>query len=289
MQIMSEASKQYWKIYNSFRERHRAFYEDPERGRMEPFRIFGNLYYVGDKHVCMHLIDTGAGLVLFDCGYGHTTHMIEDSIRGLGFSLEDLRWIFITHGHFDHFGSGNELRRRYGCKIFMSRVDRDLICQRPDRALCSLGPDVNMEICWPDEVIDDGDELTLGNTTFRFHLAPGHTMGALAFFFDAVDGTEVKRAGCIGGVGLFTMYKEHSRKFDLPMNKAELMLETIRKMRSEQVDIHLGNHLDNNATLEKRQQMLEVPGCNPFVDETCWPNFLDDLEVRVKQLIAEDN
>ena len=95
MQIMSEASKQYWKIYNSFRERHRAFYEDPEKGRMEPFHIFGNLYYVGDKHVCMHLIDTGAGLVLFDCGYGHTTHMIEDSIRKLGFDPKDLKYIII--------------------------------------------------------------------------------------------------------------------------------------------------------------------------------------------------
>jgi len=222
-------SEIYTETYNTFRDNFRQFYEDPETGRVAPFCIFGNLYFVGDKHVCMHLVDTGSGLILIDCGYGQTTYMIEESIRELGFRPEDLKYIVISHGHFDHFGSGNTLRERYGCKILMSRVDRDLIRERPDRALCQLGPDVNMPMCWPDDVIDDGDELTLGNTTIRFLLAPGHTMGTLAFFLDVTDGETVKRAGCWGGVGFFTVYKEHSRVFGLPQNKCELMIQSARK------------------------------------------------------------
>lgn len=271
-------SEQYAQTYATFRENFKTFYEDPETGRVEPFRIFGNLYYVGDKKVCMHLIDTGDGLILVDCGYGQTTYMIEDSIRNLGFRLEDLKWIIITHGHFDHFGSGNDLRQRYGCKIFMSRVDRDLIKERPDRALCHLGPDVNMPMCWPDEVIDDGDSLTLGNTTIHFRVAPGHTPGTLAYFMDVTDGKTVKRAGCWGGIGAFTVYKAHSRAFGLPEDMCDKYLQSARMLRQEHVDIHLGNHLNDNQVLSKRQKMLDEPGTNPFVDDTAWQRFLDERE-----------
>ena len=289
----AENKRLYSQIYKdsigSFRERFKPFYENPESKKQTPFRIFGNLYYVGDQHVCMHLIDTGDGLILIDCGYGQTTHMIEESIRGLGFSMEDLRWIIISHGHFDHFGSGNELRRRYGCKIFMSRVDRDLIRERPERALCFLGPDPNMPVCWPDEVIDDGDVLTLGNTSILFRLAPGHTMGTLAFFFDVTDGKCIKRAGCWGGVGFFTVYKQHSRDFGLPENKCQLFLESAKKLQTEHVDIHLGNHPENNQTLQKYQKMLDEPGCNPFLDSNAWGVFLRNLETNARKFMEKDD
>ena len=86
------------------------FYAHPQQYTIEPFRIYGNLYYVGDQKVCMHLLSTEEGLILFDCGYGNTTEYIEASIRKLGFDPHDLKYIIVTHGHFDHFGSGNVLR-----------------------------------------------------------------------------------------------------------------------------------------------------------------------------------
>lgn len=289
----TENKLRYSQIYKntigSVRDRFKDFYENPESKKQEPFRIFGNLYYVGDKQVCMHLIDTGEGLILIDCGYGQTTHMIEDSIRALGFAVEDLRWIIVSHGHFDHFGSGNELRRRYGCKVFMSRVDAELIRERPERALCFLGPDPDMEVCWPDQVIEDGDELTLGNTTIHFRLAPGHTMGTLAFFFHVTDGKTVKRAGCWGGVGFITVYKQHSRDFGLPENKCQLMLESIGKLRTEHVDIHLGNHPGNNNTLEKYRQMVDEPGTNPFLDSSAWAVFLANMEAKARKFMEKDD
>ena len=85
------------------------FYDHPEAYTIAPFQIFGNLWYVGDQKVTSHLIDTGDGLILFDTGYGHTTHMMLDSIRGAGFDPMDIKIIIHSHGHFDHFGSGQEL------------------------------------------------------------------------------------------------------------------------------------------------------------------------------------
>ena len=104
----------YETAFSVFAPNLQPFYDDPRPFALDPFRIFGNLYYVGDKKVCMHLIDTGDGLILFDCGYGHTTEMIEESIRGVGFDPADVKINIISHGHFDHFGSANELREKYG-------------------------------------------------------------------------------------------------------------------------------------------------------------------------------
>jgi YhcH/YjgK/YiaL family protein len=135
---------------------HADYFAHPEKYALEPFRIFGNLYYVGDRKACPYLIDTGDGLILIDTGYGHEKPSIPDNIRTLGFRVEDVKIIIHSHGHFDHFGSGNALRSLTGAKVYMSAVDTQLIRQRPDRALVQWGPCPNDPICWPDVEIGDG-------------------------------------------------------------------------------------------------------------------------------------
>lgn len=259
-----------------FKRGKKEFYEDPDRFAVEPFQIWDDLYYVGDQLLCMHLVDTGDGLLLFDCGYGHTTHMIEQSIEKLGFSCHDLRWIIVTHGHFDHFGSGDELRRKYGCKIFMSAVDTQLLREDPRRALMDHGPHP-MEVCWPDETLEDGQILQLGKVQVRCVAAPGHTYGVMAFFFE-VGG---KLAGTWGGTGMTSLHGQWCRDLGLPAKKAQAMLESVKKLRRETVQINLGNHPPQNCTLEKLAWMQEHPGENPFLGEESWKIMLDLVEEQV--------
>ena len=266
----------------SFRAGKKPYYDEPEAFAVAPFQIWENLYYVGDQMLCMHLVDTGDGLLLFDCGYGHTTHMIEQSIEQLGFDCRDLKWIIVTHGHFDHFASGNALRDKYGCKIYMSRVDTELIRENQTRALLDYGPHP-MEMCWPDEMLEDGQILRLGNVSVRCVLAPGHTYGVMAFFFE-VGG---KIAGTWGGTGMTSLLGQWCRELGLPAKKAQAMLESVQKLRKEQVEINLGNHPPQNCTLEKRQWMLEHPQENPFINESAWPAMLDAVEQRVREMIEK--
>lgn len=273
-------NKTYEEMMGGFLPNLEDFYENPKKYNVEPFQIFGNLYYVGDKKVCMHLVDTGEGLILFDSGYSHNYESLIDSIKKIGFCPEDIKYVIHSHGHFDHFGGGDRLRENYGAKILMSKVDTDLIKEMPERALVHLAANADDKICWPDETIDDGDIISLGNTRIRCVLAPGHTLGTMAFFFDAIDGEQKLTVGYIGGIGFLSIYKEYCRIYHLPENKNELLKDTIIKLRDEKVDIVIGNHPNHNCTIEKRQYMIENPGMNPFVNSKTWGILLDSLEKR---------
>ena len=265
---------------------HGDYFAHPEKYRMEPFRIFGNLYYVGDKKACPYLIDTGDGLIMIDTGYGHELPFLLDNIRALGFRVEDVKVIIHSHGHYDHFGCTAAIKQISGAKVYMSRVDTDLIREMPERALVHHSCVPGAAMVWPDEVIDDGDHIRLGNTDIKCVLSPGHTFGTLSFFFDVYEGGQVLRAGYLGGAGFLTMYKLYCTWYHLPTNKGEVMGQTIRKLWDEPVDILLGNHPAQNNLVEKREWWLEHPEKNPFINPEAWHIFLGTLEQRRKEFEA---
>jgi len=85
--------------FERFLEGLKDFYLHPANYFLEPFQIFGNLYYIGDKKVCSHLIDTGDGLIVFDTGFRNAMHMQLESIRRLGFDPKDIKYIIHSHEH----------------------------------------------------------------------------------------------------------------------------------------------------------------------------------------------
>lgn len=273
-------NRTYAEVTNGFLPALADYYKDPASYAIAPFQIFGNLYYVGDKKVCMHLVDTKEGLILFDTGYSHHYHGLLDSIKALGFSPEDIKIVIHSHGHFDHFGGGDRLRETYGAMIYMSEVDTRLLQQMPERALMKWAPGKEDTICYPDKLIRDGDVITLGNTSIRCVLSPGHTPGTMSFFFDATDGVHRKKVGYFGGVGFLTMYREYLQEYKLEPDMLEQLRQTIINLSKISVDIFLGNHPSHNCTLEKRQYMLDHPGTNPFINPKGWQIFLEALEAR---------
>lgn len=274
------SNKPYREIIDGFLPNLADYYKNPIPYRVDPFRIFGNLYYVGDKKVCMHLIDTGDGLILFDSGYSHHYDGLINSVKMLGFSPADIKVLIHSHGHFDHFGGGERLRREYGTKIYMSQVDTELLREMPERALMKFAPCKEDTICYPDITIQDGDVITLGNTSIECVLSPGHTPGTMSFFFKATDGEKQLNVGYLGGVGFLTLYKEYLEEFKLDAQMLTIFKKSIKSLASRQVDIFLGNHPNHNCTLEKRQYMLEHIGENPFINPKGWKIFLQALETR---------
>ena len=274
------ANRTYREVIDGFLPSIADYYNNPELYNIEPFRIFANLYYVGDKKVCMHLIDTKQGLILFDSGYSHNFKSLVISVEKLGFRCDDIKYVIHSHGHFDHFGGGDRLRSKYGAKILMSAVDTQLLREMPERALMHLAPGKHDEICWPDKIIADGDIIELGNTKIRCVAAPGHTPGTMAFFFEATDGIEKHKVGYLGGVGFLSIFKEFCRQYNLPQNMCGEMKSTVEKLEQEEVDILLGNHPNHNCLIEKREYMIKNPDVNPFINKNAWKIFLHSIHER---------
>jgi metallo-beta-lactamase class B len=80
----------------------------------EPFRIAGNLYYVGSSGISSYLIATPAGHVVIDAGYESTVPIIEANIRTLGFKVQDVKILLNTQAHYDHAAGFARFRRTRG-------------------------------------------------------------------------------------------------------------------------------------------------------------------------------
>ena len=256
---------------------HAHFWINQTKRYIHPFQMFGNLYYVGDDNICMHIIDTGDGLILCDAGNYGTEGMLVNAIWEAGFNPYDIKWLILSHGHVDHIGCAEFFRTMYGCKIYIGEPDAKMFKERPELSAVQDSPSCLYQLFEPDEVIHDGDVLTFGNTTIQFYLVPGHTEGCIAYFFDITDGKETKRAGYYGGFGFNTLLKDYLIEIGDPEYKMrKVYLDSLKKVRDQHVDVFMGNHTINNKLVEKRQYMLEHPGENPFVDETAWGAYLDE-------------
>lgn len=264
----------------------KEFYETPSKYMIEPFRIADNLYYVGDKKVCVHLIDSGDGLILLDSGYPYCTHMLIDSIWRAGFDPKNVRWIIHSHGHFDHFGASNEFRNMYGTKLAISRADAQSLREKPQRAHLNLEHHPFAYTPTFDREIEDGEIFELGNVKIRCVLTPGHNLGVLSFFFDVTDNGTTYLAGMFGGAGVNALTLPYMA-FNEMENLPEMMLASVEKIRHEPVIVHLGNHPGNNRTIEKREKQLSEGG-NPFIDPDSWKNFMDNQVLLINTKIEQN-
>ncbi|MCI8889079.1 MAG: MBL fold metallo-hydrolase [Hungatella sp.] len=271
-------------------QKYKDFFLNPYKYYIKPFRIFGNVYYVGDAKVCMHLIDTGEGLILMDTGFPHTKHQVIQAIWEAGFNPRDIKITLLTHGHFDHYGAAVQIKGLYGCKLAVSEGDAPLIVPMMPMKGTLPVEEYPIEPFEPDIIIHERESLTLGKTTIETIPVPGHSPGTLAFFFDAVDENgEKKRCGMIGGIGLGGMSMKRIREKGESPDKQTNFLKALDEIYDQKVDIVLGNHPENNRTCEKREQMLADPDMpNPFIDPQEWHRLIDGLRAKMAR-IMEDN
>lgn len=258
------------------------YYAEPSSKAIAPFRIADDLYYVGDQMVCVHLIRTDEGMILIDAGYPCAKHLLMESIIRLGFDPADVRWIILTHAHYDHFGASNEFRNLYGTKVAISAADAASMRENPARV--SADPPEPPVI---DRELQDGEIFSFGGKKIRCVLSPGHTLGVMSFFMDVTDCGKTYRAGMLGGVGHTSVALYYLLHYGLPLDLPQRMLVTLEQMEKEHVDIHLGNHPANNHTLEKREQQLREGG-NPFIDPESWGKFICKIRENYRKTIKEN-
>ncbi len=249
---------------------------------IKAFNMYGNLYFVGSTRVSVHIIKTDVGLVMIDTGYPDMYDQILDSMNELGLNPKDICAIFHSHGHIDHFGCTCEFKNLSGAKTYISRIDNDIANGTYD---LSWAKELNYERIPPfncDVLIEDGDIFTFGKTTVRCVHTPGHTDGVMSYFVKLHDGENELVAGMFGGMGMNTMRAKYLDKNSFSYDCRDKFKESIKKLRSEHVDIVMGNHPENNNTVGKSK------GESSSVDPQEWQSLLDFAERSINETIAMD-
>ncbi len=236
-------------------------------GKMEPFKIVGNTYFVGTYPASAHLIDTGDGLILIDVGYSDTLFLLINSIYKLGFSPYDIKYIILTHWHGDHTEATAALSDLTGAKTFIGRKD----AKKAEKYFIA------------DALLKDGDVVSLGNTRIEVMETPGHTEGTISLFYETEGNGITYNVGTFGGAGANTLVKE---RFDYD-NCREDYFNSLKRLKEKKVDVFIGNHVWNNNT-EDKAEILATTGENLFIDGKIWGDFLDFCEKRLLDIIAKE-
>ena len=224
-----------------------------------PGQAFDNLYYVGSAWVSAWVLQTSEGLILIDAlnNRKEATELIEGGMRRLGLDPAQIRWILVTHGHGDHYGGAQMLADRYGAHVVASEIDWQMM---------ENGLEFDSRV-WDrpphrDIAVRDGDTMTLGDTTVRFMVTPGHTLGTVSPVFEVRDHGQKHQAMIWGGT---------SFNFGRDMARLDSYIAQTERMRGLAaqwgIDVALSNHPGFDGTVAKlKARASAAPGArNPFV------------------------
>ncbi len=243
------------------------------------FRVAPHVYYAGANcYVGAYLLDTGEGLALIDTTMQELIFLLYEGFQELGFSIRDLKTIFLTHIHGDHSGCARTLQERTGAKVYLSREDDAFFHQQPERA---VNPDYIFHAFTPDAYYTPGQPIQIGRFTLHTCLTPGHTPGTTSFYFEDEDEATGRRYRCAlhGGMGVGELSNSRLRAHGLGPEVRERFVADLDKLAQWPVDICLPSH-PNQADL-----LSYVPAdrmdFTPFVDSERWAQMLADCRQRV--------
>jgi metallo-beta-lactamase class B len=232
----------------------------------EPFRVYGNTYYVGTDGLSALLVTGDAGHVLLDAGLPQSAPAIDANIRKLGFKTTDVKLIVVSHGHFDHAGGVNALQRHSGATVAASASTAEAMRRgenTPDDPQFGFGKAFNgFPAVKNVRVVDDQEVLSVGKTLIKVHLIPGHAPGSTAYTWQS----------CENGKCLNMVYADSVTSPAAPGFKYGARLDSfkksIEKVAALPCDIVLSPHPQFTQVDEKLKRRAETKGqvADPFID-----------------------
>ena len=239
---------------------------------VEPFRIAGNLFYVGASDVTSYLITTPQGHILIDGGFAETAPMIERHIEQLGYHLRDVRILLNTHAHLDHAGGLAELKRATGATLLASAGDAPLL-QRGGHDDPQFGERLTFPPVMVDRIIGDGERVSLGGFSLIPRITPGHTPGCTTWTMTVRE--RLRHYDTVVIVGSPTVPAEYTlvnnRKYPDIVSDYR---RTFAILQSLPCQIFLGSHGSYFGLRRKLARLRKGSRTNPFVDPDGYRRFV---------------
>ena len=236
---------------------------------VEPFKIAGNIYYVGASDITSYLITTPKGHYLIDSGFIETVPQIKANIAKLGFKLSDVRILLNSHAHYDHAGGMAELRRLTKAKLLVSQPDFELM-SNGGKGDPNFGDRFAFESARADETFADGKKIRLGGTVLKANITAGHTRGCTTWTTEVSENLRKHNVVFVCSTSAPGYKLAGNDKYPSIFEDYQRTFERLEKVR---VDIFLGSH-GNIYGLEGKIARLRSGGVNPFIDPTSYREYL---------------
>jgi metallo-beta-lactamase class B len=250
-----------------------------------PFRIAGNLYYVGSKDLASYLITTPQGNILINSDLETSPPLIRASIEKLGFKVSDIRILLISHAHWDHDGGSAAIKALTGATYMVMDGDVSVVESggktdfQYGNTPTSLYPPTKV-----DRVLHDGDEVKLGGTMLVARLTPGHTKGCTTWTMKVAEAGKSYDVVIIGSPNVNDGYKlVGNPSYPGIVSDYE---RTFHVLKSLPVDIFLGAHGSYFDLLTKYPRLKEG-AANPFIDPAGYRSYVADRERAYRTELAK--
>lgn len=249
-----------------------------------PFRIAGNLYYVGSKGLANYLITTPQGHILINSDLESSVPLIRASVETLGFNFSDVRILLISHAHWDHDAGSAAIKKLTGAAYMVMDGDVSVV-ESGGQTDFQYGRDTTMR--YPavrvDRVLHDGDEVTLGGATLVARLTPGHTKGCTTWTMKVQESGKTYDVVIIGSPNVNEGYRlVNNPAYPAIASDYE---RTFRVLKSLPVDIFLGAH-GSYFDLGKKYARMKEQGVGAFIDPVGYRSYVNERESAFRTELA---
>jgi metallo-beta-lactamase class B len=240
----------------------------------QPFRIAGNLYYVGTYELAAYLVVTPQGHILINTGLDDSEPLIRAHVKTLGFKFRDIKILLTNQAHFDHVGAMAAIKKATGARMMIDEKDAGILADggNSDYVMGGKGP-MYLPVK-PDRLLHDHDTIKLGGTEIVLLHHPGHTQGSCSFLIDVKDEQQTYRVLIANMPSILseTNLAGMPRYPDVGKDYAY----TLNAMKGLQFDLWLAAHA-SQFNLHKKHKPGDAYNPDAFKDRAGYDAALDGL------------
>ncbi len=251
----------------------------------QPFRIVGNLYYVGTYDLGCYLITTPSGNILINTGLAASASTIKSNIETLGFKFSDTKILLTTQAHFDHVGAMAAIKESTHAKMIADAGDTKVLADGGTSEYAFGNHQLSFKPVKVDRQLHDGDTVKLGATVVTMLHHAGHTRGSCSFVFNVKDGAKNYKV-LIVNMPTIVVSKKFSEVTEYP-GIAKDYAATFASLRQQQFDIWVASHA-SQFDLHAKHKPGDPYNPEAFIDQKGYDEEVAQLEEEYKKKIASE-
>jgi metallo-beta-lactamase class B len=241
-----------------------------------PYKIIGNIYYVGSQGLAVYLITTPQGNILINSNLEKSVPMIRENVEKLGFKFSDTKILLISHAHWDHCAGSAAVKELTGAKYMVMDADvAEIEAGGKGNFQYGDNPASRYQPTKVDRVLHDGDEVKLGSAVLVAHLTPGHTKGTTTWTTKVSDGGKTYDVVIVGSPNVNAGYKLVNNAL-YPQIAADYQ-RMFRVLKSLPCDVFLGAH-GTYYGMEAKYARMKAGSPNPFIDPEGYKSYVAERE-----------